>query len=337
MSGNLLSLDDQIRDVSGKRRHLVLLGAGASLASCPNGDEFGKRLPLMHDLVNVTGLKELLERNRIDYIDQNFESLYSRLHENPNNQLLCLEINRKLQEYFRTLVLPRHPTIYDYLILSLREKDVIATFNWDPFLWMAWERNLCVSKGPQLLFLHGCANLGYCEEHSTQGILGGRCHECGKKREPIPLMYPVGKKRYFEHFYIEKQWKALRSFLEGAFLLSIFGYSAPTTDVEALELIRRGWGASDINTLAEIEIIDKPGCDEDELRERWDDLIHSHHYQVCDDFFKSMLGRSPRRTVEVQFKRLFENHVYFENWPLRDCTLRQLQDWHSALVEAERD
>ncbi|MHA1748548.1 MAG: hypothetical protein ACTSXN_02865 [Promethearchaeota archaeon] len=33
------------------------------------------------------------------------------------------------------------PTIYDYLILSLRKKDVIATFNWDPLLVQAAWKN----------------------------------------------------------------------------------------------------------------------------------------------------------------------------------------------------
>jgi cyclic nucleotide-binding protein len=44
-----------------------------------------------------------------------------------------LEIAR--EDFARLLV--RHPellTLYDHLVLSLRPKDVIATFNWDPFL-----------------------------------------------------------------------------------------------------------------------------------------------------------------------------------------------------------
>jgi hypothetical protein len=34
------------------------------------------------------------------------------------------------------LELPDHPTVYDHLLLSLRKKDAIFTFNWDPFLLM---------------------------------------------------------------------------------------------------------------------------------------------------------------------------------------------------------
>ena len=45
------------------------------------------------------------------------------------------EIETRVDEYFADLELPGHPTIYDRLVLSLREKDLIATFNWDPFLY----------------------------------------------------------------------------------------------------------------------------------------------------------------------------------------------------------
>lgn len=34
------------------------------------------------------------------------------------------------------------PTIYDYLLLSLRKKDVVATINWDPLLVQALEGSL---------------------------------------------------------------------------------------------------------------------------------------------------------------------------------------------------
>ncbi len=35
------------------RLHVVLLGAGASLAAFPNGDRLGRTLPLMKNLVEV--------------------------------------------------------------------------------------------------------------------------------------------------------------------------------------------------------------------------------------------------------------------------------------------
>jgi hypothetical protein len=54
--------------------------------------------------------------------------------------------------------LPNEPTIYDHLVLSLRPKDLIATFNWDPFLYQAFVRNGHVGDMPYLAFLHGTMN-----------------------------------------------------------------------------------------------------------------------------------------------------------------------------------
>jgi hypothetical protein len=33
--------------------------------------------------------------------------------------------------------IPDHVTLYDELLLTLRSKDLIATFNWDPLLLQA--------------------------------------------------------------------------------------------------------------------------------------------------------------------------------------------------------
>jgi hypothetical protein len=39
--------------------HVILLGAGASRACCPQGDELGKLLPVMSDLVEIVGLARI--------------------------------------------------------------------------------------------------------------------------------------------------------------------------------------------------------------------------------------------------------------------------------------
>ena len=67
-----------------------------------------------------------------------------------------------VRNYFKSLELPDEPTIYDYLILSLTEKDAIVTFNWDPFLMQAYRRNLTVGNLPQLIFPHGNVGVGLC-------------------------------------------------------------------------------------------------------------------------------------------------------------------------------
>ena len=66
------SIDKLIKDTSMGRPHVVILGAGASLATFPNGDKSGKKLPLMMDFIDIMGLSSILDRYRIDYKNRNF-------------------------------------------------------------------------------------------------------------------------------------------------------------------------------------------------------------------------------------------------------------------------
>lgn len=61
--------------------------------------------------------------------------------------------------------LPDEPTIYDFLVMSLTNKDLIATFNWDPFLVQAIGRiQKYTDNIPQVAFLHGNVAVGYCSD-----------------------------------------------------------------------------------------------------------------------------------------------------------------------------
>jgi hypothetical protein len=72
--------EQEVANLSMQRPHLVLLGAGASLAAFPDGDRNGRVLPLMHNLVEVVGLQPHLENLDIKYKGRNFEDVYSELH-----------------------------------------------------------------------------------------------------------------------------------------------------------------------------------------------------------------------------------------------------------------
>jgi hypothetical protein len=54
------TVEDEINNAFVGRSHLVVLGAGASRAAFPKGDQNGKKLPLMADLVEVLQLEGLL-------------------------------------------------------------------------------------------------------------------------------------------------------------------------------------------------------------------------------------------------------------------------------------
>jgi hypothetical protein len=70
--------------------------------------------------------------------------------------------------------LPDAPTIYDYMILALRSKDLIATFNWDPFYikHILEVKNLQKTKRPNLSFLHGNVAIGYSSKIKMAGPAG---------------------------------------------------------------------------------------------------------------------------------------------------------------------
>jgi len=161
--------------------HVVLLGAGASRAACPNGDANGRRLPLMVDLVPSVGLDRTLARAGINSSRAaNFEPLYESLVGDPKMQGLVREIEDRLYDYFSALVIPSRATLYDRLILSLRPKDYIATFNWDPLLIQAYRRNRHLRELPQLLFLHGNVGAGVCVRDQRKGFVDHSCSECGR-------------------------------------------------------------------------------------------------------------------------------------------------------------
>ena len=94
----------------------------------------------------------------------------------------------------------------------------------------------------------------------------------------------------------------LRGALKHAYIATFFGYSAPTSDLEAVELMKTAWGDPSSRELEEIEIIDVKT--DDELHNTWQSFIHSHHYRVTNEFSQSLLGQHPRRTCEALWMQL---------------------------------
>ena len=82
------NIDELIKDTRIGRPHVVILGAGASLAAFPEGDRNGQRLPLMDDIVETIGLNSILEEQGISYADKNFEEIYSDLYEDGSYRYL---------------------------------------------------------------------------------------------------------------------------------------------------------------------------------------------------------------------------------------------------------
>ncbi len=327
--------DFEVVNANFGKPHIFLLGAGASYAAFPNGDKNGKQLPLLKDLVEVIGLQDLVTIAGIEPPYDDFESIYSQIALNAQQEKIRNEIDLKVFSYFESLELPDEPTLYDYLVLSLRPKDVIATFNWDPFLWNACHRNRHISKNPCVLFLHGSVAIARCEQcQIVVSRSSMRCSTCGGELHDIPILFPVTKKNYNSDPAIAGHWRTLKRAMKEAYAFTIFGYSAPKTDVEAIDLLQEGWGENTSRELEQIEIIDKQ--DEDALRESWASFIHTHHYDVLRTFYESFAGEHPRRSCEAMWSQFMECMFIVPFQMPQTSSFDELYKWLEPRIVAEK-
>lgn len=279
------------------RPHVVLLGAGASRAAFSNGDAIGRQIPVMDDLVDIIKLQPLIDRADLKSGQEgNFEAIYSQLVSDPKHASTVKEIERCIDKYFSCLSLPDRVTTYDRLLISLRSTDAVFTFNWDPFLFDAYQRNRDAVPLPEIFFLHGNVRIGACPDHDKWGARNGRCPDCSRLFIDVPLLYPIRQKNYSADPYIRRNWEAARILFREAFTITIFGYSAPDSDGDAVELLRLAWLSRSERTFEHIEIIDTacPSL----LHDRWKRFTPTSHYHVTTVFEQSRIARWPRRSCE---------------------------------------
>ncbi len=335
-----MTMAEGIETVYEAPSHVVILGAGASVASTVHNPEpTGKKLPSMDNFIEVVGLAEILDSTDGDCHAGNFEEIYSCLSTKDPNSRTIREIGQRVFDYFSDLRLPDTPTIYDYLLLALRPKDLIATFNWDPFLFQAFSRIRRFTDAlPGLSFLHGNVALGYSAKDQRAGPVGMRSKATGSEFMRTPLLYPVTHKNYNQSQFIAHEWERLKAWLANARRFTIFGYGAPMTDVEAVDLMSNAWGDPRQRNLEQIEIIDvKP---QEILTERWKRFIHTHHYECFNSYFQSSLSLFPRRTGEHfmhQFLPVTPREAFQEPNPIPQHfdSLKDLWEWHKPLLNAE--
>lgn len=282
------------------RAHTVILGAGATIATIPNGDKHGRKSSVMNGLIEKLNMQDLLANIELQTNSDNLEDIYAELHSRPECCDIVIELEKRLYDYFAELELPDNPTIYDLLILSLTDKDVIATFNWDPLLIQAYARCYTITSNlPHILCLHGNVGVGFCTEHSEFGAIDAECPICGETLPPTKLLYPIKEKDYTSDPYIKGCWDAVQYMIENSYSITIFGYSAPNSDVGAVKLLKTAWGDLKNRELEEVSVIDI--ISEDEMLKKWKDFIYTHHYRYTNDFYNSYLGMFPRRSCEMIF------------------------------------
>ncbi|UGS22295.1 hypothetical protein [Flavobacterium cyclinae] len=313
--------------------HLVILGAGASLASFPNGDKHGRKLPLMNSLVEKLDLYNHIP-DKFEGLITDFEKLYSNISNDDSLLSVKKIIDKKVYEYFYEMNIPNKPTLYDYLILSLRKKDLIATFNWNPLLLKTMRRHSKIVNLPNVAFLHGNVAVGVCKYCNLKGYkYNNICHHCNRPYDDMRLLFPVENKNYSADKTINDEWEMLRHYFEISLYVTIFGYSAPNSDIDAKKLMLDASMKNRSREFYELEIIDiKP---EEEVEETWHDFIHSHHYSVIDNFKESYLWHHPRRSTDAFFDAYLMNSPWDDNPFPEFNDIYEMHQWIEPLIREE--
>lgn len=287
-----------------QRPHVVLLGAGASCAAIPYGDKNARKISAMDGFCETIGISKNINKYGLHTKSKNLEDIYMEVHERAKTDTKFIELESSIENdiraYLNEFILPDAPTVYDFLILALREKDVIATFNWDPLIVQAYARAASItSRLPKLLFLHGNVAVKYAGSGPRTRIYMDQCDAMPKDAKILPLLYPIANKEYSKNTAINNQWEQLRYYMQRAYRFSIFGYSAPRSDQEAIAMLQSAWGHADNRNFEQTEIIDIKT--DEELHSTWESFICSHHYDIVNCFFKSSISMFPRRTCETLF------------------------------------
>lgn len=319
------------------RPHLFILGAGATKATIPNGDKYGRQSPVMENFMQEIGIDGLLDGVKLKTKSNNIEAIYSELASKPEYTDVVRKIEDGIVNHYRKMQIPDKPTLYDCLILSLRSKDCIATFNWDPLLIQAYNRvNKITRDLPQMLFLHSCVEVGVCEDCKHFEPYHNRfCSECGKPLVSPRLLYPVKNKDYSQNVYIQDAWYRLQYYLEKACIVTIWGYSAPESDKKAKQMMLKAF-SSDYRPLDQIEVIDV--ATEDVLYKTWQPFAKTtnYHLNIYRSLIESLIGEFPRRSIEGYVKRNIEGWWDSSTLKLKECkTFDELALLMKPLIENE--
>lgn len=312
--------EGDIVELMRRRPHLFILGAGATKATIPNGDKYGRQSPVMENFLREIGIESLLNGVKLRTKSHNIEAIYSELVTKPEYTDIVTKIEEGIVTHYRQMQIPDAPTLYDYLILSLRKKDCIATFNWDPLLIQAYNRvNKITHDLPEMLFLHSSVAVGICEDcRHYEPYRNKYCSLCGEPLISPRLLYPVENKDYSQNIYIQDAWNTLQNYLETACIVTIWGYSAPKSDKEAKKIMLKAF-SSDYRPLDQIEVIDI--ADEDKLYETWQPFAKNtnYHLNIHKSLMDTYIGEFPRRSVEGYVKRNIEGWWGGSTFVMKEC------------------
>lgn len=181
------------------------------------------------------------------------------------------------------------------------------------------EMNELFLKRPHVYTLGAGASLAAF----PNGEIDCGCIKCGNRLTDSKLLYPIKTKNYTNDIFISNEWNALKNYLKNTYILSIFRYSAPKSDVEAKQLMQEAWGKAEERNLEQIEIIDIQ--EEDNLLNTWESFIHTHHYDIYDNFYKSWSATYPRQSSESLWDETMEVKFLEDNSIPKNANFSELE------------
>jgi hypothetical protein len=73
------------------RPHVVLLGAGASVAATPHGDKNGNNISVMDGFIDKLNFREIIEGISLNTKSSNLEDIYYELYHRPECKNILIE------------------------------------------------------------------------------------------------------------------------------------------------------------------------------------------------------------------------------------------------------
>ena len=310
-------------------KHLVILGAGSTIATIPHGDKNGQKSYTLDHLLTDPFFKELVQKvQNKGFCTDNVEDLCKQLYE--KDRILYKEFEDRIRKRYASLELPMDFTILDRLVLSLTPDDAIISFNWDDLIIQAYQRmSIFVPDKflPILAFPHGNAQAVYSKTHYTSK----RVITNSKLWSDSPLNMPVDEVDYKSNLFIKSQWRILDFFIRNAQMITFFGYRGPKSDEQDLQHLDEIFSKNEI--CDKIEIIDKDLNEAKIVAKNLERFkMQPHWVYTCPDFWHSSIAKHPRRTLTA-----VGNWNYTDKTAAKEETLAEFMGHVGPIIEQEQN
>lgn len=309
-------------------KHLVILGAGSTIATIPNGDKNGEFSYTLANLLNDRCFISFVKKAQVKgFQTSDVEDLCNQLYK--EDKPLYDEFESLVRTKYASLELPEEFTILDRLVLSLTPNDAIVSFNWDDLVIQAYQRMsryVPEEMLPILAFPHGNSQAVYNNKHYTSKRI-----VTNTSWFDSPLNMPVNEIDYKSDIFIGSQWNILDFFMRNAQMITFFGYSGPSSDELDLQHLDELFAKNKI--CDKIEIIDKDLDTAMEVAKRLVRFkMQSNWLYPCADFWHSTIAKHPRRTLSV-----LDNWNYSVKTAAKAKTLAEFMGQVGPLIEEEQN